>query len=142
MKLSFLLAAGLLAVLPLRADDPQQVARIENAMADALGKNDAAAFRALISDDWKIVLSDGSIVSADQIVKTLKEGKLKFSAVSVEDLEVRLYGDTAIVIGVGRSKGEFEGQDFSDRDRFTDVFIRTDGKWRCVSSHSSDLANR
>jgi uncharacterized protein (TIGR02246 family) len=142
MKLPLLLAVSILAVLPAQADDKQELTRIETAFAEALAKNDPAAFRALITDDWKVVLGEGSVMTADQILNPLKEGKLKFSSFTVEDLDIRIYADAAVVIGTNHTKGEWDGQEFTGKSRFTDVFIRTDGKWRCVSSHSTDIANR
>src|SRR5258705_5011819 len=132
MKLPLLLAVSVLAILPARADDAQELTRIENAQAEALAKGDVAAFRALIADDWKVVLGEGSVMTADQILNPLKEGKLKFSSFTVEDLDIRIYANAAVVIGTNRTKGEWDGQDFTGKSRFTDVFIRTDGKWRCV----------
>jgi ketosteroid isomerase-like protein len=96
----------------------------------------------LITDDWKVVLGEGTVMTADQILVPLKEGKLKFSSFTVEDLDIRIYTDTAVVIGINHTKGEWDGQEFIGKSRFTDVFIRTGGKWRCVSSHSTDIANR
>ena len=142
MKLPLLLAVSVLAILPARADDAQELTRIEIAQADALAKGDGAAFRALIADDWKVVLGEGSVMTADQILNPLKEGKLKFSSFTVEDLDIRIYKDAAVVVGIDRTKGEWDGQEFTGKSRFTDVFIRTDGKWRFVSSHSTDIANR
>jgi len=142
MKLPLLLAVSVLAILPAWADDAQELTRIENAQAEALAKGDGAAFRALIADDWKVVLGEGSVMTADQILNPLKEGKLKFSSFTVEDLDIRIYKDAAVVVGIDRTKGEWDSQEFTGKSRFTDVFIRTDGKWRCVSSHSTDITNR
>ena len=142
MKLPFLLAALTFTVAAVRADDQQQLTRIENAFASSLAKNDAAAFRALLADDWKIVMGEGSVMTVEQIVTPLRDGKLHFSTFTVGELDVRVYGDTAVVIGTNESKGEWDGQEFTGKSRFTDVFVRTDGKWRCVSSHTTDIKGR
>jgi ketosteroid isomerase-like protein len=66
-------------------------------------------------------------------------GLLKIASYEQSDLEVRIYGDTAVVIGTGKSKGEWKGESFGSKERFTDVFVRQDGKWHCVSTHTSDF---
>jgi ketosteroid isomerase-like protein len=71
----------------------------------------------------------------------LKSGKLKFESYSASKFDVRVFGDTAVVIAVGNSKGSWNGETFEIKDRFTDVFTRRDGQWRLVSSHSSSLEN-
>lgn len=120
------------------ATDKADLAKFENNFAVILVKNDTAALEEKLAPDWKLILSDGTVMTRDELLKAIKAGKLKMTADSVSDLEVRVYGDAAVVIGISDSKGLWDGQPFTGRDRFTDVFIRKEGKWICVSSHSSD----
>ena len=119
--------------------DKADLAKFENDFAVILVKNDTAALEGKLAADWKLILSDGTVLTRDELVKAIKSGKLKVTTDSVMDLEVRVYGDAAVIIGISDSKGLWDGQTFTGRDRFTDVFIRKEGKWICVSSHSSDL---
>jgi ketosteroid isomerase-like protein len=52
-----------------------------------------------------------------------------------EDFRVRVYGDSAVVTALTRTKGKFTGQDFSTQERATDVFVKRDGRWQCVLTH-------
>lgn len=63
-------------------------------------------------------------------MKLSQSGKMKFTSYEASELDVRIYGDAAVVIGRGRCSGSFDGEDFTSGDRFTDGFIRQDGKWR------------
>ena len=123
------------------AEDRAELTRLEETMATLLVKNDVPALEAMLAKDWKLVLAEGIVMSRDELLGTLKSGKLKFSADSAEQLDIRLYGDTAVVIGISRSRGSWEDQPFSGSDRFTDVFIRKEGKWLCVSTHTSNLTH-
>jgi len=137
-----LLLALLLAVVGARADeaaDKKEVLRLAEQFADAIEKNDATAVGHALAEDWTIVLGNGELMSREQLLKAISGGKLKFSKYDVSSLQVRLEGDAAIVIGIGESEGQWEGTSFKERERFTDVFLRKDGKWRCVSSHSSRI---
>jgi ketosteroid isomerase-like protein len=49
-----------------------------------------------------------------------------------DDMRVRVYGDSAVVTALTRTKGKFMGQEFSTQERSTDVFVKRDGQWRCV----------
>ena len=109
-------------------------------MADALLKGDGAAFASNVAGDWKIVLGDAKTLTIAQVKDALANGKLKFRSVKISELEVRTYGDTAIVIGVNQTSGSWEGADFDGKDRFTDVFVKKDGTWKCVASHSSTIS--
>jgi ketosteroid isomerase-like protein len=48
------------------------------------------------------------------------------------DLRVRLYGNTAVVTGLTTTKGKFMGQDFTSRERATDIFVKQNDRWQCV----------
>jgi ketosteroid isomerase-like protein len=64
----------------------------------------------------------------------MKSGELKFESMDLKESKVRVYGDTAIVTGQSRVKGSFKGQDISGTYSFTDVFVKSKGQWRAVSS--------
>jgi ketosteroid isomerase-like protein len=50
-----------------------------------------------------------------------------------------MYGDSAIVTGIYRSKGTYQGGPYEHIGRFTDTWVYTDGRWQCVASHTSLL---
>jgi ketosteroid isomerase-like protein len=122
-------------------DPKKELIQIEQDSAKALASNDTPAILARLSDDWKMVLTDGQVLTRADLESALKSGKLKFNAYNSADLDVRIFGDTAVVIGSGTSKGAWDGNDFTGADRFTDVYTRRDGKWLCVSSHSTALSD-
>ena len=52
---------------------------------------------------------------------------------------VRLYGDTALIVGVTHIRGKAGGEAFAADFRYTDTWIRRDGRWRLAASHASRL---
>ena len=58
----------------------------------------------------------------------------------LDDLKVRVYGDTAIVFGLETEKSTIHGKDMSGQHRFTDVFVKRDGRWQAVASHLSRVS--
>jgi hypothetical protein len=58
----------------------------------------------------------------------------------VDDVTVMLFGTTAVVRGRTVVSGSLNGTPVSARIRFTDVFIKRDGRWQAVASHASTLA--
>jgi hypothetical protein len=59
-------------------------------------------------------------------------------SVSFEDERVRVYGDTAVVTGLGRLKGTDKGgQPFEVRNRCTFVLVKRDGRWQAVAVHQT-----
>lgn len=138
------LLLGFASLLPcagwaLEFDEGEQLKKVERQLATALAKNDVETVAELLAEDWQFVGSEGEIVGREEVLGALRSGQLKFESYELGPMKVRVYGDTAVVIGAGTSKGSMAGEAFDERDVFTDVFIRKDGKWRCVSTHSTDL---
>jgi ketosteroid isomerase-like protein len=91
---------------------------------------------------------------ADKFVNTSTEGKVrnraetlaiakatKFESVEYQDMNVTVFGDTAIVTGGFKGKGTDEtGKPFDTLERWTDTWVKMpDGKWQCVASHGSNV---
>src|SRR5918996_1992285 len=113
----------------------EELLKIEKAFADAIIKNDPEAIGQLVADDWIIIDPDGGIVDRTRFFEVIKSGALTHEIMESEDFRVRVYGESAVVTGVTRTKGEFMGQEFSTQERATDVFVKRDGRWQCVLTH-------
>lgn len=72
-----------------------------------------------------------------QSIGELKSGDLKLQSASLDDAKVQVYGDTAIVTYSSNDKGTYKGKDISGKTRWTDVFVKRNGKWQLVATHGS-----
>jgi ketosteroid isomerase-like protein len=106
----------------------------------AMLANDATLIGSFMADDWTIVGPDGSVNGKAPFLALIASGDLTHDRMTSEDLSIRIYGDTAIVIASGESGGHFKGRAFHARERASNVFVRTEGRWRCVLTHLSTLA--
>jgi ketosteroid isomerase-like protein len=113
----------------------EELLKIENGFTEAIVKNDPEAIGRLVADDWIIIDPDGGIVERTHFFEVIKSGALTHDMMESEDLRVRVYGDSAVVTAVTRTKGKFMGQEFSTQERATDVFVKRDGRWQCVLTH-------
>ena len=56
-------------------------------------------------------------------------------------MQVRLYGQSAVVIGVYREQGTKNGKLFLHRERFVDTWINQNDAWICMASPSTLIAH-
>jgi ketosteroid isomerase-like protein len=105
----------------------------------AMVENDADAIGRYMAEDWVIIGPDGRVGDRGAFLGLVKSGVLSHDVMESHDLQVRLYGDTAVVISRGISGGKYQGQPFREVERVSCVFIRADGRWRCVLTHLSRL---
>jgi ketosteroid isomerase-like protein len=108
--------------------------------ADAYIKSDDKALGEMLADDFVLVASVGQAFDKSTILAAVKDGKLKIEALPAEEVKIRVYGTTAIVTGVSKLKGTFDGSDISETHRFTNVLIKHDGHWQCVNSQMTRVA--
>lgn len=113
----------------------EELLKLEKAFAEAIIKNDLEGIERLVADDWIIIDPNGEIVDRARFFEVIKSGALTHDMMESGDFRVRVYGDSAVVTGVTRTKGKFMGQEFNTQERATDVFVRRDGRWRCVLTH-------
>ena len=106
----------------------------------AMVANDADEIGRYMADDWTIIGSDGRVGDKESFLNLVRTGALTHDVMTSEDMQVRLYGDTAVMLARGVSGGEFRGQPFRDVERVTCVFVRQEGRWRCVLTHLSRIA--
>ena len=120
----------------LRADDRADIATLTKLSDDwdkAIVRKDRAAIEANMAEDFRQIDGDGDIVNKEAFVEELVSPALTINPYTVEDFDVRLYGDVALLSGRTRMTGSFNGKPFTTDYRYIDVYARRDGKWRIVS---------
>ena len=60
----------------------------------------------------------------------------------LSDMKVHVYGDTAVVTGVNTTNWTADGKQVVGPIRFTDVFVKREGRWQVVASHGSKVAKK
>lgn len=118
----------------------QTLIQMERDWAQALARSDQAALDRILAADFMVTDADGRLLTKAQSDAQRKSGALKYTAFTADDFKVRVFGDTAIVTGRSTVKGAQNGNDISGQERFTDVFVRRDGRWQAVSTHVSRVA--
>src|SRR6201989_1178666 len=119
-----------------------ELLKLEREFAEAIVANDLDAIGRLVAEEWIIIDPNGGIVDRTRFFGVIKSGALTHEMMESEDLRVRVYGDSAVVTAVTRTKGKFTGQEFSTQERATDVFVNRDGRWQCVLTHLTRIQNK
>ena len=142
LSLALLVLAGAVLADAAPAAGRSEEAAVKKAhkqWTDSLGKRDAAAADAVLTDDYSIIDPGGRPNNKQFIVDGLKGGLLKLDAVDVADMTVRVIGSTGIVTSVQTLKGTYDDSDISGRFRVTDVLVKQDGKWKLAAGHMTKL---
>lgn len=131
----------LLSGAPAQASDAAipELTAIDATWNDLRLKPDVEGLDKLLVDDWLLTHSDGRVQTKAEYLAELKTRTRANQAIRNEDVRTRIYAETGVVTGTSVQSGVTNGQPFSGRFRFTRVWVRRDGAWRMVASHSSRL---
>jgi ketosteroid isomerase-like protein len=118
-------------------DGSQALLDLENRWVDALVKADIPELDAILADTFVDTDEDGKQTDKRGVLGALKSGDLKMASITLSDMQVHAYGDSAVVTGAAAQSGAFAGRSLVPRIVFTDTLVWRNGKWRAVASHRS-----
>jgi len=114
----------------------QALMQTEREWVDAAQKKDADTLNRILAEDCVGQGPTGAVTKA-QALAELKSGESKLDSITLGDMKVRVFGDTAVVAGTDDEKSSYKGKDTSGHYTWTDVFVKRQGKWRAVASQST-----
>ncbi|MFL5607339.1 MAG: nuclear transport factor 2 family protein [Gemmatimonadaceae bacterium] len=111
----------------------RELYRVEDAWARAVVRRDANALGRLIAPRW--VYSDESgLMDRKAGIAAFVSGTDTVTEASNADMRANVYGNAAVVTGILRMKGRGPGGPFDRRYRYTDTWVRMNGRWQAVAS--------
>jgi ketosteroid isomerase-like protein len=124
------------------ADDEQALIKIQHDSAEARMKGDRSYTRRLEAENCTVVWPDGSIVNKREDLRSMT-GDIVFTEFKIDDLQVRLYGDTGIVVGQGTIKAHERKQNLlGGKFAWTDTFIKQNDEWKVVASQVTPVLKK
>jgi ketosteroid isomerase-like protein len=124
------------------SDDEQALIKVQHDWAEARIKGGDSYTRRLEAENCTVVWPDGSIANKREDLASMIGG-IVFTEFKIHDLQVRLYGETGIVVGQGTIKAH-EGKQNLLGGKFvwTDTFIKQDGEWKVVASQVTPVLKK
>jgi hypothetical protein len=113
---------------------PDQVFRdLENKVLRASEARNIAEMDTLLAPEYISVGTSGKIRSKKQIIEEYSNGSFAIRGSTEDNVTVRQFAETAILVGFITVSGKVDGADISGRYAFTRVYERSDDRWRAVS---------
>ncbi len=135
--LSFLLVASTLNLPAQDKPDAAAVRALELKWTQSYKERNIDILSSLLSEDFVITIEDGSVYSKAGYISHSADANVHVEVAELSDLKVRVHSDTAIVTGAYHERGDSNGKRYEYRDRLTDVWMKSGGKWQVVASHYS-----
>jgi len=117
----------------------EELRDIENQLVAAWVAGDPSVHERVLAEEWSVIDAQGRIRNKSEVLEEMfRPGEREISG-RIDEVNVRPYGDWAIVTGKTHVAGRYEGNELKVTLRFMDVFRRTDGKWQVVASQATLL---
>jgi RNA polymerase sigma factor (sigma-70 family) len=117
------------------SDDEIDVLLLERAWAEAIPRRDAAVVGRVLADDFSGIDWGGAGSTRERYLADLVSGVYP-SGWKTENVKARILGDTAIVTSMTLVEQMLNGI------KTTNVYLKRQGRWRCVASHASQIGGR
>jgi ketosteroid isomerase-like protein len=118
-------------------DTTAQLTEIEHQLAAAWVEGNTSFHERILADDWSVIDPSGKILTKAEVLREAFSGERQISSGEIDQIAVRDFGPFAIVTGRTRMSGTYQGQEMHVTLRFTDVFARTGGEWKCLASQGT-----
>ena len=103
----------------------------------AFYRRDAAFIETILADEFMATYDDGSRGDKAKELALAEAFAQRVESAVPGEFTVKEYGETAVVWFTLRLAGIRQGERAETVLRYTDVWILRDGRWQCVSSHST-----
>ena len=115
----------------------QAIKQLDGERIQAQVGADAAALDRIYADDFIGVGPSGTVRTKKQVISDFTSGSLKFQSITTDEVQVRVYDNTAVETGLSTMIGQDKGRAVPRDTRFTRVWIKQQGRWRLVANHYS-----
>lgn len=133
LGLALLMAIGASAGGQAASSSPEDSVRgAEYARRTALLNADTVLLSRLTATEFREINRLGLPRTRKDNMQEIASHALRLLTVRFDSLDVRIYGDVAVLTGIADNTGEFRGTPFSGKIRYTRIFVRRSGRWQAI----------
>jgi uncharacterized protein (TIGR02246 family) len=121
-------------------DTTQELRHLAEQWATAELRGDTAFLADVLADDFVGIGPRGFMLSKEEWIQRHQSGALQYTSLALEEVQVREYGDAAILTGRELQTASYQGQDIPGEFRTTLIWVRQQGRWRLAGLQLSPLA--
>jgi ketosteroid isomerase-like protein len=127
----------------------REVQELEDQFARAVVRGDRVFFKRVLADGSTHTNHSGVFKTKEQWLAEAKSGDqaatkapaTRYEGLDVDDLAIRVYGDTAVVTGRTTPRGwNAKGEPITGQYRFLRVWVRRQGQWQAVAFQGTRIA--
>lgn len=93
-----------------------------------------------MTEDFRHIGKSGEISDRALFLQEIVSPDLVIHPYTVEDFDIRVYGDFALLCGRTRMAGTYQGKPFVSHYRYIDTYRRDGGEWKVCNVQTTGMA--
>lgn len=115
------------------------VLQAEAAWSRAFREGDWDTLAEMMAPEYIQIGADGRLSDRKAFLASLQGEQRRWQVAESDQLDVRLYGDAALLLGRWRGVGFNHGQAFDYQARFACLYVWREGRWLVAYEQSSEI---
>jgi len=145
VKLKLLtIIVALLQTLGLAAQQPtaeQQIQQASNVYEQALTQKNEPLLKSILADNFILTTASGKVLTKKDMMLNLTKEGTKYDKFESSDVRINVLNEAAIETGKVHTVGIRGGKKIAETTRYTDFWVKIQGKWLLLAEHSSFIPN-
>ena len=125
-----------------KSDPVTALSQLDHQRIHAQMTANAADLDRLYAEDFIGIGPSGTVRTKAQVIADFTSGSLTFQSITTDDVQWRIYGDTAVETGRSTMSGQDKDKVVPRDNRFTRVWVKRRGRWQLVANHYSLLVTQ
>jgi len=112
---------------------------LERVWSEAEARGDSRVLDGIF-DNALVYMEEGRIVTKGECLSRMRTAGSRLRQIQPGATSVKIFGNTAIVVGTYRDKTVISGKSLQKQRRFIDTWVNKKGEWVLVATGSAPLA--
>jgi len=131
-------SSGLLAQQPTAEQQIQEASKVYE---QALTQKNELLLKSILADNFILTTASGKVLTKKDMMLNLTKEGTKYDKFESSEVRISVLNDAAIETGKVHTVGIRDGKKIAEATRYTDFWIKIQGKWLLLAEHSSLIPN-
>jgi len=119
----------------------QQIQEASKVYEQALTQKNEPLLKSILADNFVLTTASGKVLTKKDMMLNLTKEGTKYDKFESSDVRISVLNEAAIETGKVHTVGIRGGKKIAETTRYTDFWVKIQGKWLLLAEHSSFIPN-
>ena len=119
----------------------QQIQEASKVYEQALTQKNEPLLKSILADNFVLTTASGKVLTKKDMMLNLTKEGTKYDKFESSDVRINVLNEVAIETGKVHTVGIRGGKKIAETTRYTDFWVKIQGKWLLLAEHSSFIPN-